>query len=256
MSNEKRLVLFLVLTFVSIWGIQFLMDVTGLNPPLPKKPQPPIAQANPPADAKAVPKPTGPAAPETPRPEAAAIKKDDGKDQEKGPAVEPPKARPEKVAPVDPARLVLGSAADRTPDGYRLEVHLEQEGAGVASVASSRFEAEQVEGAKRHLPLQLLRRDPKAPPSLALTLLTPKKERGSPASEAAEAGTTAVPERPKSGTRPTRSWTRRTTSSGRSSATNKAEWSGRSRRLRPAPRARSMGRGSSFARAWNRSASS
>ena len=199
MSNEKRLVLFLVLTFLSIWGIQFLMDVTGLNPPLPKKPQQPIAQANPPADAKAVPKPTGPAAPETPGPEAAVIKKGDGKDQEKGPAVEPPKARPEKVAPVKPEELVLGSATDRSPDGYRLEVQLEQKGAGVASVASSRFEAEHVGGAMRHLPLQLLRPDPTAPPSLALALLTPRKERGSPASEAAEAGTTAVPEAPEDG---------------------------------------------------------
>ena len=187
MSNEKRLVLFLILTFFSIWGISRLMDVTGLNPPPPKKLQQLVPQANQPADAKAAPKPPELVAKEPPKPTETVAKK------EKEPVAEPPKATAEAIKPIDPSKLVLGSVADRTPDGYRLEVHLEQSGAGVASLGSSRFEAEHVEGARRHLPLQLLRRDPKAPPSLALSLVSMPPKGEHVKDEANDGATAAMP---------------------------------------------------------------
>ena len=56
--------------------------------------------------------------------------------------------------------LVLGSSTDKTPEGYRLEIQLDQNGAGIESVLSSRYDAE-FEGRKNpHSPLQLIRRDP------------------------------------------------------------------------------------------------
>jgi YidC/Oxa1 family membrane protein insertase len=104
-----------------------------------------------------------------------AVAEEGEKEKEKTEPVPPAAASAKKAAipVIDPSELVLGSAADKSPKGYRLEVRLEQNGAGVSSVASSRFEAEFVEGMKRHRPLQLLRYDPKAPPSLALSLVLP-----------------------------------------------------------------------------------
>src|SRR3954447_20545550 len=157
MSSEKRLFLFLALTFASILGIQYLMDVTGLNPP-PRKPQiRNVAQPVKEKEEGSVPgKAAGPVA------DKGAEKPSD--------EAKPAPAKTE-VALVEPDELVLGSAVDHAPGGYRLEVRLEQKGAGVASVASSRYEAEFVEGQKqRHRPLEILRYDPLAPPSLAITL--------------------------------------------------------------------------------------
>jgi YidC/Oxa1 family membrane protein insertase len=54
-----------------------------------------------------------------------------------------------------------------------MELQLEQKGAGVESVLSSRFDAEFDGGPNPHRPLQLLRRDPIWPPSLALTFSSP-----------------------------------------------------------------------------------
>jgi YidC/Oxa1 family membrane protein insertase len=167
MSSEKRLLLFLVLTFCSIFGIPYVMDLMGLTPRPPKKPAP-VAQAKP------EPGKPGEAANDEEKEPAEAIAKDGEKAKDKTEPV-PPAAASAKVAipVIDPSELVLGSAADKSPKGYRLEVRLEQSGAGISSVASSRFEAEFVEGMKRHRPLQLLRYDPKAPPSLALSLVLP-----------------------------------------------------------------------------------
>ena len=64
----------------------------------------------------------------------------------------------------------MGSATDKTPDGYRLEIQLDQNGAGIESALSSRYDAE-FEGRKNpHWPLHLIRRDPGQPPSMSLTL--------------------------------------------------------------------------------------
>src|SRR3954447_26715101 len=163
MSSEKRLFLFLALTFASILGIQYLMDVTGLNPP-PRKPQfPNVAQAGKEKEKQET------AVPEKGAEKAAEPVANKGAEKSSDEA-KPSPARPE-VALLEPDELVLGSAVDHAPGGYRLEVRLEQKGAGVASVASSRYEAEFVEWQKqRHRPLEILRYDLLAPPSLAITL--------------------------------------------------------------------------------------
>ena len=166
MSSEKRLFLFLALTFASILGIQYLMDVTGLNPPPPRKPRNVV-------EIKKEESPTGAPSDEE-KGKAKAGEAVAGKDASQ-PAADPntdantaPKKKVE-LARFD--ELVLGSDDDHTPRGYRLAVRLDQKGAGVASVTSSRYEAEFVEGRQqRHRPLEILRDDPLAPPSLAVTL--------------------------------------------------------------------------------------
>jgi YidC/Oxa1 family membrane protein insertase len=190
MSNEKRLFLFLLLTFGSIWGIQYLMDVAGLNPPPPKNP-PPVVKAK--DDA-----PAGPLAKENAKekekepekPAEAVAAKDEGK-------AEAPRKR---VAEVAPAELVIGSAMDHTPEGYRLELRLQQRGAGVLEVLSSRYDAEfddqpPLPGQKpkpRHQPLKLLdeKYNRQAFPSLAITLpaLGHRAEAAAPGADAAETG--------------------------------------------------------------------
>jgi YidC/Oxa1 family membrane protein insertase len=165
MSSEKRLLLFLVLTFCSIFAMQYVMDLMGLTPPPPKRPAP-VAQAKP------EPGKSGAAAKDKGQEPTEVVAKDGGKEEGKTEPAPPAVASAKKAAipVIDSSELVLGSAADKSPKGYRLEIQLDQNGAGVSSVASSRFEAEFVEGMRRHRPLQLIRRDPKAPPSLALSL--------------------------------------------------------------------------------------
>ena len=170
MSNEKRLFLFLLLTFGSIWGIQYLMDVTGLNPPQAKK-RPPVVMAKRDASLRSLEKEKA-SEKEAEKPAEADTVKDDGK---------APPAR-KQVAEVKPAELVIGSAAcgTMTPGGYRLELRLQQVGAGVVEVLSSRYEAEfddqpPAPGQKpkqRHQPLKLLddKYNRQAFPSLAITL--------------------------------------------------------------------------------------
>jgi YidC/Oxa1 family membrane protein insertase len=157
MSNEKRLVLFFVLAVVMMWGTQALMGRLGL---LPKRPE--VAQV------------------EAPKPEPAKPEAEGEKPAAK--PGEPPNANPEikpapeaKVALARPAELVLGSATDRTAGGYRLEVLLDQRGAGVAAIQSSRQEAEFAEGKPRNRPLELIRPDldSAAPPSFALDVSRP-----------------------------------------------------------------------------------
>ena len=166
MSSEKRLLLFLVLTFSSILGIQFVMDKVYPPPPRPKAA--PVAPAPAPSEA------------ETEKAKSAGIAKTpaDGDASEKKAEPKPkPSAPPPAVAgAADEIKrielpLVLGSMADKAPAGYFLEVRLEQNGAGVSSVASSRYEAEFVEGKPRHRPLQILEENRKELPSLALSLL-------------------------------------------------------------------------------------
>ncbi len=45
MSSEKRLALFLILTLCSMFGIQYLIEVTGLVPPPPPKNAQAVAEA-------------------------------------------------------------------------------------------------------------------------------------------------------------------------------------------------------------------
>jgi YidC/Oxa1 family membrane protein insertase len=178
MSTEKRLVLFLVLSVATMAGTQFAMSRLGL---LPEPPAPAPAAA-----AK------GEAAQPTLEP-GAAIKKDNdalAAQPDEGPrkadpapelsatkkAADPRGDGPatSNVKVIAPNDLVLGSATDMTDDGWRLQVQLDQMGAGVASVLSSRWEAELKDGQPRGKPLPLIQFDPTAPASLSLNLERPR----------------------------------------------------------------------------------
>jgi YidC/Oxa1 family membrane protein insertase len=156
MSTEKRLVVFVVLSVALMFGMNLVLDRMGM---LPKpKPKAPVVQQ------KDVVEPLGEIAPE--------------KDVEKDKAAEPvadaaklnaPKGKPEReTVLVDPSLLVLGSEKDTTPGGYRLRMQLDQRGAGVAKLTSSRIDAEFEEGKPRHRPLTFIVDDPKAVPSFSL----------------------------------------------------------------------------------------
>jgi len=161
MSNEKRFILFLVLSLGSVLGIQLFVQVTGLAP----KPKPPaqaeVAQAEPGGDKKAD---------ETPKDAVAGAEKT--KPEAEKPAPEKAQAlkKPE-IEVIDPAELVLGSTKNKGPRGYLLQLQLTQNGAGVESIASSQFE-EEFEGKNPHLPMHLIRRDPLAPPSFGISLVS------------------------------------------------------------------------------------
>jgi YidC/Oxa1 family membrane protein insertase len=166
MSNEKRFVLFFILSITLMLGTQALLRSFGLLAEPPK-----------PAPAVAAPEPAK-AATDQKATEAAPGAEPEKVDKAREPAIAqapetPPAAAPQakEVPLVEPAELLLGSASDKTPGGYHLAVQLEQKGAGVAWIASSRFEAERVEGRPKHRPLQLIEDDPFAPPSFGLMLV-------------------------------------------------------------------------------------
>jgi YidC/Oxa1 family membrane protein insertase len=155
--------------FAWLLGFPYVMRFLGLNP-TPRKPP-----ALPPAAA----------APDDIRPKkeelkpADAVPKEDAKPavaKGQGPAKGGAEAAPEgapkrpEVEVVDESKLVLGSATDRSPTGYRLEAQLQQKGAGLESLSSSRFDAEFENGLALKRPLQLVKRNVTVPPSLAVTL--------------------------------------------------------------------------------------
>jgi YidC/Oxa1 family membrane protein insertase len=164
-DEQKRLFLFLVLTFVTIFGIDYVMGLTGLKPPEIKKPET-VAQAKP---------EPGQAAKDLEKKPAGAVLKDGENARQPEPTKPAPSAvaGPKKdIEKVDASALVLGSASDTSPQGYRLEVRLEQNGAGVDSVASSKYDADFEKRPRKRQPLELIRHDPLAPPSLSLNLLS------------------------------------------------------------------------------------
>lgn len=182
MSSEKRLIIFTVVTFVSILGVQYGMQALGLvpPPPPPKKLQAPVAQAkNEPgkADPKGV----------DVKPDALA----DASKKDVSGAADKDKPKPELKLPkaklFEPSELVLGSLKKGNP--YLMELRLDQKGGGVSSLSSSKYEGEFVEGKKKHRPLDLLKYDALTPPSLAMTLRIPTKPgAGVDAEAAAEVG--------------------------------------------------------------------
>lgn len=182
MSNEKRFVLFVVLMFAWLLGSPYLLKMLGLAPP-PQKKAPAAAAREPGKGTDAV------AKAEKPTPEVPAAK-DGAKGGATPEAVEKGKAE-SRVTLVDPSELLMGSTSDKSPTGYRLELQLEQKGAGVESVSSSRFDAEFEGRVNPHRPLQLIRRDPVWPPSLSLTLtddeLAKQARQAQPAEEGAAA---------------------------------------------------------------------
>ena len=93
---------------------------------------------------------------------AAEKSKDATKDEAKA-AIAAAPAKPE-IELVKPTELVLGSVTDKSAGGYRIEVQLEQKGAGIYSVYSSRYDAEPEDnalgGMARKRPLRLIGYDP------------------------------------------------------------------------------------------------
>jgi YidC/Oxa1 family membrane protein insertase len=185
-DEQKRLFLFLILTFVTIFGIDYVMGLTGLKPSEIKKPGP-VAQARP------EPGKSAETAKDQEKKPAGAVLKD--KDGENARAPEPTKPAPTAVAgpkkeieKVEASELILGSASDPSPQGYHLEVRLEQNGAGVDSVASSKYDAEFEKRPRKRQALELIKHDPLAPPSLSLNLLSLGGETPAPNSEAETEG--------------------------------------------------------------------
>ncbi len=152
MSSEKRLVLFMALTFLSFLGIQYVMDALGLNPPPPKTKQQAKADLKPEA---------GKAQDEAKKADAPAAKE---KVEAKPEAEKPAK----KIELLTESELMIGSA--RAKSGYHLQVILEQKGAGVASVLSALYDADREGKRERGRPLQLVGLKPFSLPSLALSL--------------------------------------------------------------------------------------
>ncbi len=182
MNNEKRLILFFAL--VSIWFMvaPAVFRFFGIEL-APKRPVKPPANAAAEADKKADPNKkaepdqkgepgkveTAQGAQATKSAEVAQARPTDSSK----PAPEL-KARPEpRVEVVKPTELELGGLLDHEPVGYRLQVGLEQKGAGIRSILSSRYDEDFGERKRIKLPLELVRRDAVWPPSLALTLNVP-----------------------------------------------------------------------------------
>jgi YidC/Oxa1 family membrane protein insertase len=163
MSSPKRLVLFLVLSFLIMFGTQALMERMGLIPP------PPPAQA--PAPAANAPAANQPVAANNP-----PVAKADAKAPQADPAKPAAAAvgAPKVAAPpiVNPDELVLGSAADPSPGAYHMEVRFQQRGGGVRQLLLAQFDGETPDGVPdRKSRLQLIRPDPTFfPPSLSMIL--------------------------------------------------------------------------------------
>lgn len=156
MSSQKRLLLFFVLSFLMVYATQALMERMGLIAP-PQKPAP----------AAAVPDPARPAVAQA-DPKAA-----EARPAAPGDAAQVKVSRKPEPEAVRPDELVLGSADDTDPRGYRLQVRLEQLGAAVMQLTSARYDGETADGIPdRRTRLPLLKFDPLShfPLSFAMTL--------------------------------------------------------------------------------------
>jgi YidC/Oxa1 family membrane protein insertase len=167
MNNEKqRLVLFFLLAIALMSGTRILLNSLGLMPP--PRPRPQVAQPDN-AIAKAGPAPAIAAQPVQNDVKAApnGAGKPEAADQA-GAQIAPAVANNQPVELVGTQELLLGSDTDKSPDGYRLAVQLDQRGAGITLVASSRYEADFL-GKNPHLPLALVRQEGPELPSFAMT---------------------------------------------------------------------------------------
>jgi YidC/Oxa1 family membrane protein insertase len=177
MTNEKRYVLCLLLIFAWLLGLPYVMKLAGIDMGGKKPPAVPAAKiaADKDLDKGEAAKPDLAKAREpvtkepTAKPGAGPAK--DAAKNGANPAIAKAVKEP-GVEVVPETELVLGSVTDKSPAGYRIEVRLTQEGAGIESVYSSRYNAEFEIGQKGTRPLALIRsrKDPNQPPSLALTL--------------------------------------------------------------------------------------
>ncbi len=160
MNNEKqRLVLLVALCLLSTFAIQILLEKAGLGPKPKPKDDPAAAQAEPGKDGAAE------------KPPKAVADADAEKDKPKEQAEKAPEVKTPKVELVEPAELVLGATRKAGPSDYWLQLQLTQIGAGVAAIDSARFERE-FEGKNPHRPMQLIKDDPGAPPSLAVNIVS------------------------------------------------------------------------------------
>jgi YidC/Oxa1 family membrane protein insertase len=166
MSSQKRLLLFVALSVVLMYGTQTFMERMGLLPK-PQKPAPAAANqdAVKPAEAQA-----------NPQPAVAEAK----------PAVpgEPPQvkapARPEPE-PARPGELVLGSDDDPSPGAYRLRLVFDQRGAAVRELLSAIYDGETADGIPdRQKSLALVQDNPlsSAPLPFAMTIQSGNKPPG------------------------------------------------------------------------------
>ena len=183
-NDNKRLIYFMLAASLSFFAIQYIMDVTGMNPP-PKKPAGAAKNARPGVpidDPKAV--------------DAAAAKADapakaDVAAGDDAPKSDPPALKVPTIEVVRPDDLLLGSLKKDGPgSGYHIEVQLEQKGAGILSVTSALYEAEFEENKPKHRALEILKAKsspnaPPLPPSLAMTLVNPRDHGVDPADAAA-----------------------------------------------------------------------
>ena len=141
MSNEKRFVLFVILVFLWMMGTSYLF------PPRKKPPAPAAADQAKDKDKlveldldnpeKALEDSQGN---DRAKQGAELQRKCQGRREAKADAKPAVAAAPasSQVELVKPSELVLGSLTDKSPGGYLLEVQLEQKGAGIDSVYSSR----------------------------------------------------------------------------------------------------------------------
>ncbi len=171
MTNEKRFVLLILIVVLWMTAINYFI-------PHPKPALRPPATA---AADKLIAKDKGPglnvakeelkaAGNEKKQPAPGKAQQEIKKEAKAGIAAAP--SKPE-IEVVKPAELVLGSP-DKSAEAYRIEVQLDQRGAGIYSVYSSRYDAEpdeKLQGAKiPKRPLRLIDYNRHWPPSLALTL--------------------------------------------------------------------------------------
>jgi YidC/Oxa1 family membrane protein insertase len=172
MSNERRLIFFVMLTFLWVLGFPMLLQKLGWAPAPAEKKPPALAKddaADRPDAAKRA--ETIAANPENARPA------DSGSEAE---ADAKPGAEKPSIEVVPPAELTMGSLEDRSAGGYHFQIQLDQKGAGVASVLSSRYDADFEGRVNPHRPMRLIGRDPNRPasigawpPSLSLTISPP-----------------------------------------------------------------------------------
>jgi YidC/Oxa1 family membrane protein insertase len=168
-SNEKGIVLFFVLMFAWLMVFPQLMRLLGLERPA-RKVQPGAKAKLEPGKERNPELAKAEVQPEKEQPRQRAEGTETGKAEvataEKGIAA----AKQPTVELVPESELVLGAVAGQSRSDYRLQIQLQQNGAGVESVASSQYDAEFEDGLRRKRPLLFLKRDPAWPPSLALTL--------------------------------------------------------------------------------------
>jgi YidC/Oxa1 family membrane protein insertase len=187
MSSEKRLVLTLILTIASVYGINELMVRTGLIPrPQAVEPAPEVAKADP-AKEKAKDRAkargaAGLAGAEKSKGDlpddvfAPDLARTPAKEAEQGVAARKPAPKLARAA-----ELVLGSDQDDSPSAYHLRLQLDQRGASVVEATSAEYDAEfnpdLPRNQGRQPRLKLIEQDPTsdAPGSLALTVTSAAK---------------------------------------------------------------------------------